>query len=259
MKGRGILQSVSGITRIENRPNVIISDVCGSGSFSGDELARLLAREEINVCRADDGVHKLRELCPTGSWHMMVIRDGGINAPAFDMIEKIRSFSDIPLLTVSDNCSEIYRIMALSKGADICMSTDDGLEVFEFKARVVSMLRRHLKIDERSFEPSFVGGDKLTNGDLTIDRRRREVFSKGVKIRMTAIEYGIVEFLMENCGDVCTVEDIYRRVWQENPYSVKKTVVEHIRRIRSKIEPDPHNPCYIKVVFGIGYKMERAS
>ena len=64
---------------------------------------------------------------------------------------------------------------------------------------------------------------------------------------------------MRKQGSECRSDDIYRRVWRENPYSVRKTVVEHIRRIRSKIEPDPHNPSYIKVVFGVGYKMERAA
>lgn len=257
MTGNGILESAKGLTRIENRPNIIVTDI-RTGMPAEDDLANLLVREEINVCRAQDGVRKLKERCPAGSWHMIIIRDGGLADPAFDVIENIRRFSDIPLLTVSDDCSEIYRIMALCKGADACMSADGGFGAFEFKARVVSMLRRQLRSSGEDIRRSITGADMLQNGDLTVDRRRREIYSKGVKIRMTAIEYGIVEYLMENCGDVCTVEDIYRRVWQENPYSVKKTVVEHIRRIRSKIEPDPHNPCYIKVVFGIGYKMERA-
>lgn len=263
MSGISILRSANGITKIENRPNIIISDIRSDQSSSGDDIAKLLLREELNVSRAEDGAAMLKTLCPCGSWHMVIIRDGGLERPAFDMIEKIRSFSDVPVLTVSDDCSEIYRIMALSKGADHCMSAAEGsadFPAFEFKARVVSMLRRHLSVAEKKNNiGSIVQGDRLINGDLTIDRRRREVFSKGVRIRMTSIEYGIMEYLMENCGDVCTVENIYRRVWQDTPYSVRKTVVEHIRRIRSKIEPDPHNPCYIKVVFGIGYKMEKAA
>lgn len=257
-KSSNILISHSGTTGIECRPNIIISDIRDLNASPEKDLSKLLMREEINVSTAADGAARLRELCPAGSWHMVIIRDGGLAKPAFEMIEKIRRFSDVPLLTVSDECSEIYKIMALSKGADACMAAGSGFEAFEFKARVVSMLRRYLGTSADSGETAVLTGDTLTNGALTIDRRRREVFSDGVKIRMTSIEYGIVEYLMENCGDVCTVDDIYRRVWRENPYSVRKTVVEHIRRIRCKIEPDPHNPCYIKVVFGIGYKMERA-
>ncbi|MDE7293254.1 MAG: response regulator transcription factor [Oscillospiraceae bacterium] len=231
------------------RPNVIIAD---SRDNTDSKLSELLLREEINVMNVKSGSKVLASIVP----HMMIIRDGGINSPAFDEIERVRSMSDIPILTVSEDCTEIYRIMALTKGADACMSADE-LSVFEFKARVVSMLRRYLKRDFIYMPPRF-SGDTITNGVLTLDRRRRELYSSGVQVRMTSIEYGIMEYLMENCGNVCAINDIYRRVWREKPYSVRKTVVEHIRRIRCKIEPDPHNPSYIKVVFGVGYKMERA-
>lgn len=232
-----------------SRPNVIIAD---SRDNTDSRLSELLLREEINVMSVKSGSKALASVSP----HMMIIRDSGIVCPAFEEIERVRSMSDIPILTVSDGCTEIYRIMALSKGADACMSTDE-FSVFEFKARVVSMLRRYLKRDFIYMPPRF-SGETITNGGLTLDRRRRELYSSGVQVRMTSIEYGIMEYLMENCGSVCAINDIYRRVWREKPYSVRKTVVEHIRRIRCKIEPDPHNPKYIKVVFGVGYKMERA-
>ncbi len=260
MSGSILISSGGGLTRTENRPNIIISDIRKAPGDEKNDLARLLAREEINVCCTDSEAEILSGICSGEDRHMVIIRDGGLAAPAFDIIESIRKFSDIPLLTVSDDCSEIYRIMALSKGADACMSAGDmhHFESFEFKARVVSMLRRYVGMNPGTPIKKPLLGDTLINGELTVDRRRREVYSGGVRIRMTSIEYGIIEYLMENCGDVCTVEDIYRRVWQDTPYCVRKTVVEHIRRIRSKIEPDPHNPCYIKVVFGIGYKMEKA-
>ncbi len=251
--------SRNGVTNIVSRPNVIFADIRSRNEAADNDIARLLMKEEINVSRtygSADTVRSLRGICPWGNWHMMIVRDGGLERSSFETLSEIRRFSDIPVLTVSDECSEIYKIMALNKGADACMEAGDSFCAFEFKARVVAMLRRFLSMRETSAAPET--GDRLTNGGLTIDRRRREVFSDGVKIRMTAIEYGIVEYLMENCGDVCAIDDIYRSVWNENPYCVRKTVVEHIRRIRSKIEPDPHNPCYIKVVFGIGYKMEKA-
>ena len=176
-------------------------------------------REEINVYTTDCGDKKLRELCPNGSWHMMIVRDGGLAAPSFDIIGNVRKISYIPLLTVSDSCDEIYRTMALAKGADACMDADD-FGKYEFKARVISMLRRYLgeSAESRSFLAAG-GTDTLVNGAISVDRRRREVFSGGNPVKLTAIEYGIVEYLMENCGDVCTVDDIYRRVWRENPYS----------------------------------------
>lgn len=254
MYNNSIITSKSGITGIADRPNIIITDTRNTVSSVTEKLQGMLLREEINICTARSADELIKG--SPESWHMLLICDGGLEQPSFELIEKVRKFSDIPMLTISENSSEIYRIMALSKGADFCMEYD-GLGSFELKARIVSVLRRYLS--ESGSDEMKPIGDTITNGSLTVDRRRREVFCGENRIRLTAIEYGIIEYLMENCGDVCTVEDIYRRVWRETPYSVRKTVVEHIRRIRSKIEPDPHNPSYIKAVFGKGYKMERAS
>lgn len=238
-------------------PNILIADMGGSEKNSGKALAKMLSCEEINVC-LDISTDRIFSEEPKNGWHMVIIRDGGIEAPAFGEITKLHNASNIPIMTVSDNCTEIYRIMALDKGADICMDAED-FGTFEFKARLVTMLRRHLHIPSVSLPVSVNTADTLRNGTIILDRRSREVFKNGSRIKLTAIEYGIIEYLMENCGDVCTIDDIYRQVWHENPYSVKKTVVEHIRRIRTKIESDPHNPKYIKAVFGVGYRMERAA
>lgn len=237
------------ISTLYNCPSVVIADSTGR---DGGRLASLLMREEINVTSVKIGSEVLGKTRPD----LMIIRDGGQSSPAFEEIETVRGLSDIPILTVSEDCTEIYKIMALTKGADACMAADE-LSVFEFKARVVSMLRRYLRHDF-VYTPMRLYADTITNGGLILDRRRRELYSSGKQVPMTAIEYGIMEYLMENCGNVCAINDIYARVWQEKPYSVRKTVVEHIRRIRCKIEPDPHNPSYIKVVFGVGYKMEKA-
>lgn len=250
------------MTSVKDRPNVILA-YNGIGIDENDKVGQLLAGEEINVFVSGNAARALYTPCPSGDWHMMIIRDGGLSAPSFDVIESVRSFSDIPLITVSESCGEIYRIMALAKGADACMSAGEDLCGFELKARVISMLKRYTGAWNAEIAGNGCGKDLsccdiLTNGSIAVDRRKRAVTADGVVIKTTAIEYGIIEYLMENCGDVCTVNDIYRRVWHGSPYSVRKTVVEHIRRIRGKIEPDPHNPSYIKVVFGVGYKMEKA-
>lgn len=185
---------------------------------------------------------------------MAIICDGGILAPGFAEIESIRSSSDIPIMTVSHSCDEIYRTVALDKGADICLSAD-SLGRNEFTARTAAMLRRYFY----SLPAAEAVPDTIVNGSLEVDRKRREFFAHGREVKLTSTQFGIVEYLMENCGQVCSVEDIYRSVWQEAPYGVHRTVVDHIRRIRGKIEPDPHNPQYIKAVFGMGYKMERSS
>lgn len=239
------------LTDINCRPNVLIA-YCGADKESAQKLAGLLMREEINTEVTDDCERAVRSPCPFGDRHLIILRDG---CGSFGYMEALRRLTDMPILAVSDNCDEIYRTLALSKGADMCIDAA-GTGSFEFKARVIALLRRYLGGTRAEYtrEP----GDMLTNGSICVDRRRREIYMSGTPVRMTAIEYGIVEYLMENCGDVCTVDDIYRRVWNETPYCVRKTVVEHIRRIRCKIEPDPHNPSYIKVVFGVGYKMEKA-
>lgn len=185
---------------------------------------------------------------------MVIICDGGIMAPRFAEIEVIRSVSDIPIMTVSHSCDEIYRTVALDKGADICLSAD-SIGRNEFTARTAAILRRYFY----SLPAPEIIPDTIVNGSLAVDRKRREFFAEGREVKLTSTQFGIVEYLMENCGRVCSVEDIYRSVWKEAPYGVHRTVVDHIRRIRGKIEPDPHNPRYIKAVFGAGYKMERSS
>lgn len=239
---------------IINRPNILLTYPAYECSCYAQELSEMLIRKEINVYTEPDGADVLCLPCPTGSWHMAVVADKGLTSHSFKLIEKIRSVSDIPILTVSTEPSEIYTIMALSKGADICMGS--GAE-HEFMARMIALLRRQPLYE--SYLMSAEITDTITNGAITLDRRRRVIYSNDTLIPMTAIEYGIMEYLMENCGYVCTIDDIYRRAWHENPFSVKRTVVEHIRKIRSKIEPDPKNPSYIKAVVGIGYKMVRAS
>lgn len=241
-----------GITNISSRPNVLIA-YRGEDKENAYRLAGLLTREEINTEVTADCVSAVKTPCARGERHLIILRD---NCGSFGYMETLRRLTNVPILTVSDNCDEIYRTLALSKGADMCIDAGETGS-FEFKARVIALLRRSIGAPS-TVEYIPEPGDILKNGSICIDRRRREIYSGGVPVRMTAIEYGIVEYLMENCGRVCTVDDIYRRVWNETPYSVRKTVVEHIRRIRCKIEPDPHNPSYIKVVFGVGYKMEKA-
>ncbi|MCI7766777.1 MAG: response regulator transcription factor [Oscillospiraceae bacterium] len=219
----------------------------GRESSLGTKLSAYLRSENIKTCEG-----KIFPAEPENI-SMAVICDGGVTAPEFELIERIRNISDIPIMTVSRSCGEIYSTMAIHKGADICLSAE-ALGRNEFTARTAAMLRRYLYTAPR---PTPVP-DTIVNGSLAVDRRSREFYAGGKAVRLTSTQFGIVEYLMENCGRVCSVEDIYRSVWKETPYGVHRTVVDHIRRIRSKIEPDPHNPRYIKAVFGVGYKMERA-
>ena len=122
-------------------------------------------------------------------------------------------------------------------------------------ARVKSQLRRY-------FSLGAAGGttqnqDILKNGGLLLNRNTKELLVDGEPVRLTATEYKIMELLMEHPGYVFPAEEIYSQVWQEDAYSVENTVMVHIRRIREKIEITPKNPKYLKVVWGIGYKIEK--
>ncbi|MBQ7990290.1 MAG: response regulator transcription factor [Oscillospiraceae bacterium] len=229
--------SSNGLTAIEYRPNVIVID---RRKKRDNDIQRMLTHEEMNVTTAD-------HITSADGAHLLIIRDAGVSSPAFDAAAQVRSFSDIPILMLPDELDEIYTTIALAKGADMCA---DPRFTFELRARITALIRRSSGIMSRPHT--------LSNGVISIDMKSRSVYSGSTPVSMTAIEYGIVEYLLENLGDPCSIDDIYSGVWHERPYRVRKTIVEHIRRIRAKIEPDPHNPSYIKAVSGIGYKMEYA-
>ena len=117
-----------------------------------------------------------------------------------------------------------------------------------------------LKLDFILNHASVLSGqfqDILKNGGLLLNRNTKELLVDGEPVRLTATEYKIMELLMEHPGYVFSAEEIYSQVWQEDAYSVENTVMVHIRRIREKIEITPKNPKYLKVVWGIGYKIEK--
>lgn len=217
------------------------------GCNTAEKLSKLLNEESINVYRAD----VTTEFIPRGSASLVIICDEGTICPAFGRIERIRRYCDLPIMTISENCDEMYRVIALNKGADMCLSAEE-LGRLEFSARVTALLRRY---EDNAPEKKTAVPCTLVNGGISLDRHGREILSNGVPVKMTSTQFGIVEYLMENCGNVCTAEEIYQNVWHETPYSVKKNIVDHIRRIRKKIEPDPHHPRYIRSVSGKGYMM----
>ena len=123
----------------------------------------------------------------------------------------------------------------------------------ELVARVRSQLRRYTRLGDVNAQREGL----IVNGRLTFDTVSRILSADGEAVKLTATETGIVELLMGNLGRVYPAEDIYRRVWGEEAYSSENTVMVHIRRIREKIELNPKEPDYLKVVWGLGYKMEK--
>ena len=122
----------------------------------------------------------------------------------------------------------------------------------ELMARVKSQIRRYVSLGSMEKKDSLI-----VTGGLALDLDYKEITLDGEKVKLTATEYGILEYLMKNIGRVLSTNQIYEAVWKEPSFQTEKTVTVHIRRIREKIEINPKEPKYLKVVWGIGYKIEK--
>lgn len=215
-------------------------------------LSRLLELEGYQVCSARDGMEALELL--TGRKIHLILLD--VMMPKLDGLStlmEIRRRRNIPVIILSAKTEESDKVLGLSMGADDYVSKP--FQTAELMARVRSQLRRYLMLgDARRQEQE---DNVLRTGGLALNLSGKELCVDGEKVRLTATEYRITELLMKNLGKVFSAEEIYSRIWNEDAYAVENTVMVHIRRIREKIEIDAKNPKYLKVVWGIGYKMEK--
>jgi DNA-binding response OmpR family regulator len=169
----------------------------------------------------------------------------GITATA-----KIREFSNVPIILLTAKSETEDKVLGLNVGADDYV-TKPFVPV-EVLARVRSHLRRYDRLGAKPAESA----SQLTIGGITLDDGAKTVTVDGEEVSLTPIEYDILKLLMENPGKVFSTRVIYETVWQENPYGSENAVAVHIRHLREKIEINPSEPRYIKVVWGRGYKME---
>ena len=161
---------------------------------------------------------------------------------------------DMPIMMLTAKSTEYDKVLGLDGGADDYVTKPFG--TMELIARVKSQLRRYVRLG--SLSGQHEGRSSIcTTGGLVIDDEQKSVTLDGEQIPVTPTEYGILRFLTSNAGKVFSIEQIYEAVWNEPAYSAENTVAVHIRRIREKIEIDPKNPQYLKVVWGIGYKIEK--
>jgi DNA-binding response OmpR family regulator len=214
-----------------------------------DGIEIYLKNEGMTVLKAQDGVEAL-ECLNEHEVHLILL---DIMMPRMDGIAatfKIRENRNIPIIILSAKSEDTDKILGLQVGAnDYVTKPFNPLELI---ARVKSQLRRYVTLGQ------FEGKNKTIDlNGLTIDQEAKEVAVNGEAVKLTPIEYKIVELLMLNAGRVFSISDIYERVWKEPCYNAENTVAVHIRKIREKIEIDPKNPRYLKVVWGIGYKMEK--
>ncbi|NSL52968.1 response regulator transcription factor [Calidifontibacillus erzurumensis] len=216
-----------------------------------DAIEIYLRNEGITVIKAKDGIEALEKLMEHDI-HLIIL---DIMMPRLDGIAatfKIREQKNIPIIMLSAKSEDTDKILGLQVGADDYVTKP--FNPLELIARVKSQLRRYVMLG--TYEGAR--GDQLVHlNGLTLDRSAKELTVNGEPVKLTPIEYKIVELLMTNAGRVFSIQEIYERVWKEPGYNAENTVAVHIRKIREKIEIDPKNPRYLKVVWGIGYKMEK--
>lgn len=223
--------------------------VCDDQPEIVDAIEIYLKNEGYQIFKAFDGLEAIEKL-EQNQIHLIIM---DVMMPRMDGIRatlKIRESKNIPVIMLSAKSEDTDKIMGLNIGAD-----DYVTKLFnplELIARVKSQLRRYTKLGSaQSTENVF------QTGGLTVDDERKEVTVDGEAVRMTPVEYKILLLLIKNAGRVYSIDQIYEQVWNEPAYSPENTVAVHIRRIREKIEINPKEPKYLKVVWGIGYKIEK--
>ena len=181
----------------------------------------------------------------------LIIMD--VMMPGFDGLRatlKIREANNVPILMLSAKSEDTDKIIGLGMGADDYLTKP--FNPLELIARVKSLLRRYTQLGAQDTAPAV-----YRSGGLELDDETKAVAVDGEAVRLTPVEYKVLSFLLRNAGRVYSIAQIYENVWDEPSYSPENTVAVHIRRIREKIEIDPKNPKYLKVVWGIGYKVEK--
>lgn len=210
-----------------------------------------LENEGYQVYKAYDGLQAL-DILASKSIQLILL---DIMMPRLDGLSatlKIREERNIPIIILSAKSEDSDKILGLSMGADDYVTKP--FNPLELMARVKAQLRRYMKLGDMN------GSEKcnvLRTGDLCYDLETRTLTLMGEPVKLTPTEAKIMELLMRHPGRVFPAEEIYERVWGEPAFHVENTVMVHIRRIREKIEINPKEPKYLKVVWGIGYKIEK--
>ena len=214
-----------------------------------DAIEIYLRNEGLKVYKAKDGIEALM-LLEEVDVHLIIM---DIMMPRMDGIKatfKIREKKNIPIIMLSAKSEDTDKILGLNIGADDYITKP--FNPVELVARVKSQLRRYINLGV--YKQST---DEISVRGLVLNKTTKVVAVDGEEIKVTPIEFGILELLMENLGRVFSIDEIYERVWKEPCYNADNTVSVHIRRIREKIEINPKDPRYLKVVWGIGYKIEK--
>ena len=222
--------------------------ICDDEKDIVSALKIYLRAEGYNTIEAYNGLEAL-EAVKQNDVHLILM---DIMMPEMDGISamaKLREESNIPVLLLTAKSEDTDKILGLNVGADDYITKP--FNPVELLARVRSHLRRYMSLGGRIETPST-----YTVGTIQLNDKSKEVFVDGEKVSLTPTEYEILKLLMSRVGEVLSPKEIYRMVWNDAPYGAESTVAVHIRHIREKIEINPAEPRYLKVVWAQGYKME---
>lgn len=208
-----------------------------------------LSNENYTLYEAHNGREALQ--CIEEKEIHLVLMD--IMMPEMDGISamlEIRKQSNVPIILLTAKSEDADKVLGLNVGADDYITKP--FTPIEVTARVRSQLRRYMQLGGSS-----VRTDILKNGSIELDDKEKRVTLDGEEVALTPTEYDILKLLMQNPGQVFSPKEIYQKIWNDQPFGSENTVAVHIRHIREKLEINPAEPRYLKVVWGQGYKMER--
>lgn len=224
--------------------------VCDDDKEIVDAIEIYLMQEGYHVLKAYDGIQAL-DMLKKEEVHLLII---DVMMPKLDGIHatmQIRENSSIPIIMLSAKTEDADKILGLNIGADDYLAKP--FNPLELVARVKSQLRRYTELGNIKEDNSNI----YSTGELVINDELKEVTVDGTPVKMTPIEYNILLLLMKNQGKVFSINQIYESIWNEDAIGADNTVAVHIRHIREKIEINPKEPRYLKVVWGVGYKIEK--
>lgn len=225
--------------------------VCDDDKEIVDAIDIYLSQEGYHILKAYDGLQAI-EIMKKEEVHLILLDIMMPNLDGIRATRKIRETSSVPIIMLSAKSEDVDKILGLNIGADDYITKP--FNPLELIARVKSQLRRYTQLGNLATEEKeavYVCGGLVVNDDL------KTVTVDGEPVKLTPIEYNILVLLIKNQGIVFSIEQIYENIWNEEAIGADNTVAVHIRHIREKIEINPREPRYLKVVWGIGYKIEK--
>ncbi|NCB93205.1 MAG: response regulator transcription factor [Clostridia bacterium] len=225
--------------------------VCDDDKEIVEAIEIYLSQEGYNIIKAYDGLQAV-EILRQKEIHLLLIDVMMPNLDGIRATRKIREYSSIPIIILSAKSEDVDKILGLNIGADDYVTKP--FNPLELIARVKSQLRRYTQLGNMAVEEEQA---VYSCGGLVINDDLKTVTVDDENVKLTPIEYNILLLLIKNQGKVFSIEQIYENIWNEEAIGADNTVAVHIRHIREKIEINPKEPRYLKVVWGIGYKMEK--